>query len=283
MIHMNIPKGKLIPIGGNEAKEPADNRQDTDVDLEFEESVLRQVIGEMRRKKPVIAVLPIASKHQEELAGIYENAFGRIGHKTNPMVIHEKNELDDKKNLETLANADGLFITGGDQSRLKQILTGTRFLEILHEKYMNEEFVIAGTSAGAMIMSEYMIDTGASEESVIKGIIRLTRGTGFLHKTIIDTHFFNRGRFARLTEALLQRPNLTGIGISEDTALVVTGGNEIKAIGSGTVIIMDNDEIKNTNYDQVGDKDPVFIEHLVVHILARGSAYLLKEKKFRVI
>lgn len=280
---MNVPKGKLIPIGGNEAKEYTDKGlDDIEQNIDFQSGVLKQVIAEMRKKKPSIAVLPIASNHQEEIAAIYEAAFGKIGHKTHPLIIHEKEDVDHKKNLERISETDGIFITGGDQSKLKKLLNGTRFLEILHDRYQNEEFVVAGTSAGAMIMSEYMIDTGASEESVIKGIIKLTKGFGFLPKTIIDTHFFNRGRFARLTEALLQKKNLIGIGISEDTALVVTAGNAMKAIGSGTVIIMDNDEIKNTNYEVVQDKDPIFVEHLVVHLLARGSAYLLKEKKFLV-
>lgn len=280
---MNVPKGKLIPIGGNESKEYSDKGlDDIEQNIHFQSGVLKQVIAEMRKKKPSIAVLPIASNHQEEIAAIYEAAFGKIGHKTHALVIHEKEDVDHKKNLERISEADGIFITGGDQSKLKKLLNGTRFLEILHDRYQNEEFVVAGTSAGAMILSEYMIDTGASEESVIKGIIKLTKGFGFLPKTIIDTHFFNRGRFARLTEALLQKKSLIGIGISEDTGLVVTAGNAMKAIGSGTIIIMDNDEIKSTNYENVKDKDPIFIEHLVVHLLARGSAYLLKEKKFLV-
>ncbi|HLN20973.1 MAG TPA: cyanophycinase [Bacteroidales bacterium] len=281
---MNVPKGKLIPIGGNEAKEPLETENaGSEQEIDFNEGVLKQVIGEMRKKKPVIAVLPFASHYQEELAGVYEEAFGKIGHKTDPMVIHERDEVDDKKNLEKLINADGLFITGGDQSKLKNTLDGTRFLEIMHERYQNEEFVIAGTSAGAMIMSEQMIDTGSSEESVMKGITKLTKGFGFLPKTIIDTHFFNRGRLARLTEALMQKKSFMGIGISEDTALVITDGNEMRAIGSGTIIIIDDADVINTNYHKVKEREPIYIEHLVVHMLSRGSAYLLKEKKFKVL
>ncbi|HLN55556.1 MAG TPA: cyanophycinase [Bacteroidales bacterium] len=281
---MNVPKGKLIPVGGNEAKEYDDEIVDElHQNIDFGKGVLKEIVKEMRKSKPKIVLLPIASAHQEEVAEIYNTAFGKIGQKTDPIIVHEKDDLDDKKNLHKIEEADGIFISGGDQARLKKVLNGTRFLEILHERYMNEEFVIAGTSAGAMILSEYMIDTGASQESVIKGIIKLQKGFGFLHRAIIDTHFFNRGRFARLTEGLLQKKNLTGIGISEDTALVVVGGNHMRAIGSGTVIIMENDEVKSTNYDDVADKDPIFIENLIVHILSRGAAYLLKEKKFLVM
>lgn len=278
---MNIPKGKLIPIGGNEAKDHEDDGiKEQEQNVNFGKGILRGVIKEMRKSNHVLAVIPFASSEQEEVADIYSTAFGKIGQKTVPVIFDGKESVDSRKNLELIQKADGVFIPGGDQGRLKKVLAGTRMLEILTERYFNEEFVIAGTSAGAMIMSEYMIDTGASQESVIKGIIKLTKGFGFLHRTIIDTHFFNRGRFARLTEALLQKKNLTGIGISEDTGLIVTGGNHIKAIGSGTIIIMENDEVRSTNYDRVKDKDPVFIENLIVHILSRGAAYLLKEKKF---
>jgi cyanophycinase len=278
MNYMNIPKGKLIPIGGNEAKDHEEG--DPVQNVHFTTGVLKAVVREIRKTNPLIAVLPFASSVQEEIAEIYSTAFGKTGQKTVSLIVQDKDEIDEKKNLEIIGKADCVFISGGDQSRLKKFLHGTRMLEMLHERYLNDEFVIAGTSAGAMIMSEYMIDTGANEESIIKGIIKLTKGFDFLQRTIIDTHFFNRGRFARLTEGLLQKKNLTGIGISEDTGLVVTGGNHIRAIGSGTVIIMENDEVKSTNYDRVKDKDPIYIENMIVHILSRGAAYLLKEKKF---
>jgi cyanophycinase len=238
----------------------------------------------MNGKKPRIVVLPIASEVPEERKKVYTKAFARLGHAVDVIVINEdKKELDDKKNIDLLEKADGLFISGGDQVRLRKYLIGTNFLQMMRDKYRDEEFVIAGTSAGAMILSEHMINTGSRQESISKGIIQLDKGFGFLPRTIIDTHFFNRGRFARLTEALLIKQNCTGIGIGEDTALVVTDGDYMRAIGSGTVIIIENDGIKNTNYDKVKDKEPVYIECLKVHILSRGAAYYLKEQKFVVL
>jgi cyanophycinase len=281
---MNIPKGKLIIIGGNEAKDDhVQNPDRQEQHIDFKKSILREVLRGMRVKKPSIVILPVASSDQQKIADIYLEAFGKIGTKPEVIIINSKEEVDSEENLELVARVDGIFITGGDQAKIIQLLSGTLFLEILHERYLAEEFVIAGTSAGAMIMSEYMIDTGSSEESVRKGILKLKKGFDFLGRTIIDTHFFNRGRFARLTEGLLQKKNLTGIGISEDTALVVTEGNMLQAIGSGTVIIIENDEVRNTNYNIVRDKDPVYIENLIVHILSRGSGYLLMEKRFLVL
>jgi cyanophycinase len=130
-----------------------------------------------------------------------------------------------------------------------------------------------------MIMSEYMIDTGESEEALRKGNIKLSEGLEFLPGTIIDTHFMQRGRIARLTEALLMRSDCTGIGISEGTALVITSGDEIRPVGLGSVTIIEAYEMGMTNYDYAADKDPVFVENLIVHFLARGSSYTLKEKK----
>jgi cyanophycinase len=112
-----------------------------------------------------------------------------------------------------------------------------------------------------------------------KGNIKLSEGLEFLPGTIIDTHFMHRGRIARLTEALLMRSDCTGIGICEDTALVITAGDEIRAIGSGSVTIMEAYDLGMTNYDYAAEKDPVFAENLIVHFLARGSSYTLKEKK----
>jgi cyanophycinase len=199
------------------------------------------------------------------------------------VLIENKNEVDKQENLRKIENADAIFITGGDQVRLKEMLENSRFLELLKKKYQQEDFLIAGTSAGSMVLSEYMIDSGMSEESLLKGLIKLTKGFDFLPETVIDTHFLKRGRFSRLTEALLQERSIIGIGICEDTALVITDGNELRAIGSGTVTIIDNSEIKNTNYNQIKEKDPVYLENLRVHVLAKGAAYSLDKKEFHVI
>lgn len=278
---MKTPKGKLIPIGGNEARKQ-ENKEDTEQKFDFKHGIIEDVVKEMKGEKPNILILPMASQHQEEFAEIYKQAFKRIGHDIEVLIIHGKKDADTKENLEALQKADGVFITGGDQTRLLQRMEGTRFLEILQERYYNDDFVIAGTSAGAMILSEYMIHGGKSEESIIKGIIKLAEGLSFLPGTIIDTHFLSRGRFSRLTEALLIKRNTIGIGLCEDTAVVVTKGNELKAIGSGTVTIIESEQIENTNYEEIADRDPIYIDNLKVHILSRGSGYDLKKKKFKV-
>lgn len=278
---MKIPKGKLIPIGGNEARKQ-EQKEDLEQKFDFKHGVLEEVIKEMRGEKPRIVVLPLASQHQEEFEELYKNAFKRLGHEVEVLIINGKREADKEENLEVLRQCDGVFITGGDQSRLIQRLEGTEFMEILHDRYLNDDFVIAGTSAGAMVMSEFMIHGGKSEESIVKGVAKLADGFGFLPRTIIDTHFLSRGRFSRLTEALLLKRNATGIGLCEDTAVVITKGYELKAIGSGTVTIIEGEHIENTNYEEAEDRDPIFIDNLKVHILSKGSGFDLAKKQFKV-
>lgn len=279
---MKTPKGKLIPIGGNEARK-TEQTGDSEQKFDFKHGVLEEVIKEMKGEKPHIVVLPLASQHQEEFEEIYKGAFKRLGHDIDVLIINGKKDADKEEHLEVLRQCDGVFITGGDQSRLIQRLEGTEFMEILRDRYLNDDFVIAGTSAGAMVLSEYMIHGGKSEEAIIKGITKIADGFGFLPGTIIDTHFLSRGRFSRLTEALLQRRDATGIGLCEDTAVVITKGHELKAIGSGTVTIIEGGHIENTNYEEVGDRDPIFIDNLKVHILSKGAGFDLNKKKFMVL
>lgn len=279
---MKTPKGKLIPIGGNEARK-VEQKEDSEQKFDFKHGVLEEVIKEMKGEKPRIVVLPLASQHQEEFEELYKNAFKRLGHEVDFLIINGKREADKEENLEVLRRCDGVFITGGDQSRLIQRLEGTEFMEILRDRYFNDDFVIAGTSAGAMVMSEFMIHGGKSEESIVKGVAKIADGFGLLPGTIIDTHFLSRGRFSRLTEALLLKRNATGIGLCEDTAVVITKGFELKAIGSGTVTIIEGEHIENTNYEEADERDPIYIDNLKVHILSKGSGYDLNKKQFKVL
>jgi cyanophycinase len=277
---MNTPKGKLIAIGGNESKGFGD-LIDKDREIDLNDGVLRDVLREMK-PEPLVYIFPLASQHQEEIGQSYIEAFAKLGFDVSLMIIRDKKEVDDTRNLQKLTEADGLFLTGGDQSRLMKMLEGTDLLDLVKQRYLKDNFVIAGTSAGAMVMSEFMIQGGGSEESLIKGTVELASGFGFLPGAIIDTHFLERGRFSRLTEALCKKSKFTGVGLSEDTGVVITGGKQLRVIGTGTVIVIESDEIKNTNYSTRKLNEPVFIENLVIHILSKGTSYILKEKKFLV-
>jgi cyanophycinase len=145
---------------------------------------------------------------------------------------------------------------------------------------MEEGLVIAGTSAGAMAMSNTMIYQGKSDLAHLKGEVKITTGLAFMPDVIIDSHFDKRGRFNRLAQAVASNPACTGIGLGEDTGVIVTNGNHLEVIGSGAVVIIDGRDISHSNITDVSMGTPISIENIRVNILVAGNGYLVKERKF---
>ena len=280
---MSIPKGKLIAIGGAE---------DKGTDLEtgeihrnnlnfFERGILRRIVEEAGGASSRIEVVTTASTIPNEVGNSYLNAFGKIGC-TNIGVLHIRNRHDalNDEYLERIRHCDCIMFSGGNQLRLSATFGGTEFLQILHERYMNEDFVVAGTSAGAMAMSNTMIYEGNATRAHLKGEVKITTGLGFLDRVIIDSHFEKRGRFGRLAQAVSSNPSCIGIGLGEDTGMLVTEGNKMEAIGSGLVMIIDGHNIRHSNIADIPEGNPISIENIVVHFCEKGNGYLLKERKF---
>ncbi len=284
MEQKNKIRGKLILIGGNEIKRPekspeGENNQHSD----FQNGVLNEILKEVTSKTPVIEVIPAASEDQDKMGKKYMEAFRKLKQKASVITIHNRKDAALPGNLGRIENADIVFFAGGDQTKLEKLIADTPLIETLAKRYHNDDFIIAGTSSGAMIWSQNMIVAGASDEALIKGVIELKKGLGFVSKVIIDTHFLSRGRMSRLAEALLANNEETGIGICEDTGLVIHEGRYLRTIGSGTVVIMEKKHIKKSNYKLVKKNDPVYIENLVMHILARGAGYDLEENRFLIL
>jgi cyanophycinase len=150
------------------------------------------------------------------------------------------------------------------------------------DKYKNEDFVYAGTSAGAAAASNNMIYQGSSSEALLKGEVKITSGLSFIDNVIIDTHFVKRGRIGRLFQAVVGNPKLLGIGLGEDTGLLITNNNEMEAIGSGLVIIVDGKEIKDTNLTEVNLGQPISINHLVTHVMSMHDTFDLSTYKMKI-
>jgi len=280
---MNDPKGKLIAIGGNE---------DKGTDLEtgefhrsnlnfFELGILRRVVEEAGGKSSRIEVITTASTIPYEVGENYLNAFGKIGC-MNVDVMHIRNRQDtlNEEFLERIKVCDAVMFTGGNQLRLSVTDGGTDFLAILKRRYEEENFLIAGTSAGAMAMSQTMIFEGNATRAHLKGEVKMTSGLGFISSVIIDSHFEKRGRFGRLAQAIATNPSCIGIGLGEDTGMLITGGNKMQAIGSGLVVIVDGHDILHSNIADIPEGNPISIENLKVHFCENGNGYLLKERKF---
>ena len=280
---MSIPKGKLIAIGGAE---------DKGTDLEageifrsnlnfFEMGILRRLVDEAGGSIARIEVITTASTIPYEVGENYLNAFGKLGC-TNVGLMHIRTRQDamNDEYLERIRHCDAVMFTGGNQLRLSVTDGGTEFLAILKKRYREEKLLIAGTSAGAMAMSQTMIYEGNATRAHLKGEVKMTTGLGFIDSVIIDSHFEKRGRFGRLVQAIATNPSCIGIGLGEDTGMLITEGNKMEAIGSGLVVIVDGHDILHSNIADIPDGNPISVENLKVHFCEKGNGYLLKERKF---
>ena len=281
---MQFAKGKLIAIGGAE---------DKGTDLEkgeiqrnnlnfFELGILRRIVEEAGGPLSRIEVITTASTIPYEVGDNYLNAFGKIGC-TNIGVMHIRNRSDaaNPEYLERITKCGAVMFSGGNQLRLSSSFGGTKFLKIITDRYSNEEhFMIAGTSAGAMAMSNTMIYEGNATKAHLKGEVKITTGLAFVNDVIIDSHFEKRGRFGRLAQAVATNPGCIGIGLGEDTGMLITGGNKMEAIGSGCVIIIDGHDIGYSNIADIPEGSPYSIENLKVHFCEKGNGFLVKERKF---
>jgi len=281
-------RGKLIIIGG-----AVDKGSFTETDLDksapknlnfFEAGILKRIIEESKNKaNSRIEVVTTASKIPREIGPEYVKALHYLG-ADNVDVLHieKREQAVDPEVLERLKAADVVMFTGGDQLRLTSILGGTTFHDIILEKYINEDFIYAGTSAGAAAASNNMIYQGSSSEALLKGEVKITSGLGLIDGVIIDTHFVQRGRIGRLFQAVVGNPKVLGIGLGEDTGLLITDGRQMEAIGSGLVILVDGREIKDTNLTQVELGQPISINHLVTHVMSKFDTFNLDTFKMNI-
>lgn len=280
---MAAPKGKLIPIGGSEIKEGEANAASSELRQSdfFESGILAEFLAEVKGKESRIEIIPAASEIPDEMGKEYTEAFRKLGCKNvHVLLIDSRQDADRPENQQRIAKADAVLFTGGDQTTLIDKLLDTKLLEQIQERYQHDPFVIAGTSAGAMAMAMLAIKDGKSSESLIKGMVETEKGLSLLPEAIIDTHFMQRGRLPRLTEALLRNPGMLGIGLCIDTGVVISQGKMLRAIGSGGVFIVDATDVSETNYYEVPELTPIFINNLRVNILAQGASYNLKERAF---
>lgn len=275
-------KGILIPIGGNEDKgiETSDFHK-----LEYiEEGILARVVKESGGRSANIVVIPTASSYPVEVGENYLNAFRKLGcEKVTVLDIRKRKEAEDQHNLELIRNTDCVMFSGGDQSKIIKIIGGTSMHDLLLDKYINQPFVIAGTSAGAMCMAEEMIAGGSSTEAFFKGTVIMRKGMGFVPNLIIDSHFIRRGRFGRLAEAVAKYPSLIGVGLAEDTGLVIKNRNTFEVIGSGMVILFDPKKLKHNNENILETGTPMSLINLKTHVLANGDRFNLNKKKVKVL
>ena len=275
-------KGTLIPIGGNEDKGTEENEQYT---LEFiDEGILYHVVREAGGTDAKIVIIPTASSIPVEVGENYLEAFSTLGCK-NVTVLDIRSKIDSEKqeSIDLIKSANCIMFSGGDQSKITDKIGGTEIHKIIKHRYKNEKgFVVAGTSAGAMMMSEEMIAGGSATESFIKGAVNMYKGLALIPGLIIDTHFIKRGRFGRISEAVAEFPKLIGIGLAEDTGMIIKN-NKCRVIGSGMVIIFDGRRIKHNNHKILSPGTRMSLTNMSTHILSNGDYFHIDKKKVKVL
>lgn len=272
-----VPKGKLLIIGGKE------DRNGTDVEMKHKnkEFIPHEILKLLTNNKADrIEVITTASEEPESMRETYTKTFKELGY-TNFGFIHFTGKAADEY-VQRIKESKAVFFTGGDQNRICNEIKNTEVCDVLMEKYLSEkDFIIAGTSAGAMCMPEIIICEAEEDEAILENDIKLSSGLELLSGCIVDTHFVHRGRFARLAHAVMLHRECFGIGLGEDTALLIEEGKKAICKGSGMVITISAKEMGQTNIETVEDGHPVYGENMKVHIITDGCSINLESGEFK--
>jgi cyanophycinase len=258
--------GYLLVIGGAE-------------DKYNERRILKKFLSLAGDEKAEILIVPVASDFPEFAADVYVQAFRNLGI-ANPRVLRATSRQDvvqaDADKL--LEGVNGVFITGGDQMRLVSLLGGTTFADKLRHMVRDTNIVLAGTSAGAAGMSTSMIVRGESTSHPHKNSVRLSPGLGFLKNIIIDQHFTERGRISRLITAVSFNPYNLGVGIDENTAIILDGKGILEVYGQGSVTVVDGSNITFNEIAEVADNESFSVCGVQLHVLRDGLIYDYRER-----
>lgn len=265
--------GPIIPIGGAEDLNPNNG-----------ETILAEFVRLSGGKRAHIAVIPTASADPGKTARGYTRLFRKLGvQNAASLEIEQREDANSEETLELLRWATGIFITGGDQERLVSLLVGTRAMEGIRQCNM-EGTVVAGTSAGASILSAHMLVPGeipgveSNNGSPRRGATEMVSGLGLLQDIIIDQHFSQRGRIGRLLDAFAANPGLLGLGIDEDTAAICDATSCLTVIGSGAVTIIDGRNATSDYFERApGEVVSVFDSHIFV--LGPGRQFNLSTRR----
>lgn len=257
-------RGKLIVIGGAE---------DTENDCE----ILKEFVRLSKGARARIVVMTVATNKVEQLGSLYQNVFKRLGvDEVSVVDVSSREDAKSEKSLKALKEATGIFFTGGDQLHITTLLGGTKMHEILTNQY-KEGTVLAGTSAGAAMMSNSMFIRGKSDETPRFGGMEIGPGMDFVIGAVIDTHFSQRGRIGRLLTAVAHYPQDVGLGIDENTAAIFSG-REFEVIGEGVITVVDAGDITYTNLPEISDGDALALYNVKVHVLPAGHRFNLEDR-----
>lgn len=242
--------------------------------------ILRNFFARAGSTDARIAVIPSASREPAVIGERYRSIFEEMGAKGIEILdIRDRDQCDDPVMQSYIEDCTGIFMTGGDQLRLCGLLADTPLMATVRRRAQAGEVTLAGTSAGAAVMGHNMIAGGGSGESPNRSLVDMATGLGIIPEVIVDQHFHNRNRMARLMSAIAAHPEKLGIGIDEDTCALFEGDDVLQVIGKGTVTVIDPEETFYTNRPLVGATDPLSICNMKVHILSHGNRYDLRKRR----
>jgi len=260
-IHREVIGGHLLVIGGAE-------------DKYNERRILRKFLSLAGNEEASVLIIPVASDFPEFAADVYVQAFTKLGVKRVKVLrATSRQEVVEADPDVLLDGVTGVFISGGDQMRLTSVLGGTQFARMLEDRVRNSSLVLAGSSAGAAAMSNNMIVRGEPSSHPNKNSVRLSPGLGILRNIIVDQHFTQRDRLSRLITAVSYNPRQLGIGIDENTAVILSNEGKLDVFGEGTVTIVDGSRITYNDIAEVEDAHPFAICGVQIHILRDGLCY----------
>jgi len=262
---MGGTKGTLVIIGGAE-----DKRGD--------KTILRRFVQLAGGTHAKIVVMTVATELPIEVGAEYVDVFESIGvADVRTFDVSSRADANRASAVKAMETATGVFFTGGDQLRITTLLGGTKLDAGIQDR-LEGGLVLAGTSAGASMMSSTMIVDGTAETNPRLGIVQMAPGMEFIDGVVIDQHFAQRGRLGRLLSAVAQYPHHLGLGIDEDTAIIASG-NEFTVIGRGAVSVVDAGVLTYTNLGQLRDNDALTLCGVQLHILPSGQRFNLRGRQ----
>lgn len=242
--------------------------------------VLQRFVELCGGERASLCVIPTASQ-LESTGPEYEQVFEELGVRAvRVLQLQQRADCSRDEHLRALAEADGVFLTGGNQLRLAKVLGGTPVADLLRRRVREEAMVVAGTSAGAAILSEHMIAYGEEGVAPRAGIAALAPGLGLLPEIIVDQHFSQRNRLGRLLLALGYNPRLLGLGVDENTAAIIPPSGQLEVIGQSLVTVADASDLIHASVDEAEPGQPVSLSQLRMHFLVDGDRFDLPERRY---
>ena len=259
-----LPRGTLVAIGGHE-------------DRVGDKHILRAVADRLGRDGKIV-VCTVASEEPHELWKEYESAFHSLDvPHVYRLDIESREDASSERAMQILDGATGVFFTGGDQLKITSQIGDTPTYSRVREIF-EQGGVVAGTSAGASVMSETMLVTNSTEASYIESALLMAPGLGFASDMLIDQHFSERGRMARLIGAISQNPRVLGVGIDEDTALILEHERDFRVLGAGGVYVVDASKASRSDIDETKAERTLSRFGIAVHMLSQGDRFDLSTR-----